>query len=260
MEHPGIVTKNQDRYEREREFTDAAAEKTLSKLRDNLRLSNVGSFEELCEGIHYLRSVPDFYGNISGKRILEMGCGNGWVSLRFARSGADVWACDISPKMIELARRYAEAAHLDVTFETMVCEEMTYEDSFFDFVFMHMALHHCDIAATARQIRRVLKPGGKVVIVEDYAYHPVMRVYRALTPRKHTPDEHPLTDKDISLLVSSFSLRELEYSGLLNIFETSNNKLIRSVKPVLRWVDELLLDNLPFLRKMARLVVLEVVK
>jgi len=249
-----------DRYQREREFTDGYAEKRLADLPDDYTISHVSTFEDLCMSIDYLRSVPDFLGDLGGKRVLELACGNGWVSRTFAKSGARVWAFDLSPKMIEYARRLAEAAGLDISFDVMVSEEMTYEDGFFDLAFMHMALHHCDIDKTARQIARVLKPGGKAAIVEDYAYHPLMKLYRAITPGKHTEDEHPLDDDELATFVSCFSSHGVEYSGLLNIFETTKNKFVRPVTPVLRRLDTFLYAHASWLQKFSRIAIVKVVK
>lgn len=248
------------RYDSEREFSDASAERALASLPRALRISSITSCERLFESIHYLRSVPGFFGDLSGKKVLEVGCGDGWISLRFAKSGAHVWACDISPKRIELAKRYSEAANLDVKFDTMVCEDMTYEDDFFDFVFMHMALHHCDTVAAARQIHRVLKPGGKAVLAEDYAYNPIMRLYRVLTPMRRTEHEQPLADNDLALFVSHFSRHAIEYSGLINIFELSGNRFVRPFTPLLRGFDDFLLARLHFLRKYSKIVVIKVAK
>ncbi len=248
------------RHEDEKKFTDDYAVQRLSLLPGDLRHRAVNSFEDLCEGIDYLRSAPSFFGDLSGKKALEMGCGDGWISLRLGGSGASVWACDISAKIIELAKRYAEAADLDIAFETMKCEEMTYEDDFFDIVFMHFALHHCDIAATAKQIKRVLKPGGKVILSEDYAYHPAFRIYRALTPGRHSKYERPLTDADISLFTSQFSSHSLEYSGLLNVFEGSNSRFIRPVRSALRKTDSFIYENLGFVNRYSRIVIIKAVK
>lgn len=249
-----------ERYQQEQAFTDSAAERVLSALPQNLQAPNLNTFEELCSGIHYLQSAPAFLGNLSGKRVLEMGCGNGWISLRFAQSGANVWACDISGKMIELARRYALAAGVDIRFDQLACEELAYADEFFDCVFIHMALHHCDIPATVREVRRVLKSGGKAVFVEDYAYHPLMRIYRALTPRRHTEQERPLTKNDVDYIASVFPSFSCEYYGLFSIFKYANNRWVRLLKRVLEAIDALLYMCLPPLKKYSQVIVIEIVK
>ncbi len=249
-----------DRYKDEQRFTDTSAEKILAKLPDDWHATDIETFEQLCDKREYLNSVPEFIGPLSGKKVLELGCGDGWISLRFASSGAKVWAIDLSPKMIELAQRYARGANLDINFEPMIVEQLSYDDNFFDIVFMHMALHHCDIPATAEQIRRVLKPGGKAVIIEDYAYHPVMRVYRRLTPSKHTHDEHPLNSDEVARFVSFFSEHTLAFSGLINIFETENGRLVTMSRPTLRRIDAFLYAHCESLKKYSRMVIIKAIK
>ena len=63
-------------------------------------------FEELCEGISYLKPVPPFWGNIADKVVLDLACSDGWISLSIGKSGAYVFGFDISSKRIELAKRY----------------------------------------------------------------------------------------------------------------------------------------------------------
>jgi len=89
----------EDRYQHEREFTDKHAEKRLARLSEDYTISFVSTFENLCNHIDYLRSLPDFFGDLAGKRVLELACGDGWISRNFAASGAQVWAFDLSPKM-----------------------------------------------------------------------------------------------------------------------------------------------------------------
>jgi SAM-dependent methyltransferase len=249
-----------NRYVNEQAFSDASASKTLSRIRADLKVEEIDSFEGLSEKVDYLRSVPAFYGNLRGRNLLEMGCGNGWLSRRFAKSGANVWACDISPGMIDIGGRLAQAAGLDIVFETKICEELDYPEGFFDFLFMHMALHHCDVPATARQMHRVLKPEGKAVVVDDYAYHPIMRLYRKITPNRHTKHEHPLTESDVSIFCSTFRSCEVEYSGITNLFETSRNRFAIAIKPYLRKVDSMLCSCFTPIRKFSRIIILKATK
>ncbi len=249
------------RYSHEKEFFDKHASRVLDTTQ-NFKIANLSTYEDLFEKIDYLKPIIDFWGDISNKKVLDLACGDGWLSLNLAKSGAKVYGFDVSPQKIELARKYAKENGLDerVTFDVMTSENLTYEDNFFDFAIMHAALHHCDIEKTSKQIHRVLKPGGKAVLIEDYAYHPIMNLYRMLTPGKHTADEKALDDNDLKNFVSGFSSYSYQYYGLLNLFETSNNKLICKIKPFLKAIDSFLYSTFPFTKKYSKLVEIFVIK
>lgn len=252
----------QDRHVDEEEFWDKHTLRILEDSTYDYKIKGLQGHAGLFDQIEYLRPVVEFFGDIRGKRALDIACGDGWISLSLAKSGARVEGFDISAKRVELAKRYAKANGLDHTlrFKTAVCEEMDYEDNYFDFAIMHAALHHCDIGKTADQIRRVLKPGGKAVLIEDYAYHPLMRFYRVLTPDKHTKFEKALTDDDLTSFVSRFSSHHYMFYGLLNIFETCNSRLIGRVRPILASIDGQLYKALPFLKRFSKLICIYVVK
>lgn len=249
------------RYNYEKEFFDKHASRVLDATQD-FKIANLSKYEDLFEKIDYLNPIIDFWGDISNKKVLDLACGDGWISLSLAKSGAMVYGFDISPQKIELARRYAEGNSLNnrTTFDVMTSEEMTYDDNFFDYAIMHAALHHCDIEKTLIQIHRVLKPGGKAVLIEDYAYHPLMGLYRWLTPGKHTETERALTDDDLKVIVSRFSTHHYKYFGLLNLFELSSHSLVCKMKPYLRSLDNFLYDKFPFIKKYSKLIGIFVVK
>ena len=81
----------------------------------------------------------------SPARLLDLGCGSGWTSEIFARSGYDVLGLDVAPDMIQLARRRMTAA-LALSFEVA-----DYEGPFafggFDAVVIYDALHHAESEA-----------------------------------------------------------------------------------------------------------------
>jgi ubiquinone/menaquinone biosynthesis C-methylase UbiE len=108
----------------------------------------------------------------SGERVLEVGCGTGSLALAAAqRVGAagEVCGIDPAPKMIELAQRKAAKKELKVDFRIGVIESLPYADHSFDIVLSSLMMHHLpdDLKSVGMaEIYRVLKPGGRLVIVE----------------------------------------------------------------------------------------------
>jgi ubiquinone/menaquinone biosynthesis C-methylase UbiE len=108
-----------------------------------------------------------------GAKILEVGCGTGTVSLaakKKAGPAGQVVGIDIAPDMIQQARRKAAKAGLDVRFEVERIEAIPFPDNQFDLVLSSLMLHHIHGDAAKqqgmREIFRVLKPGGRLFIVD----------------------------------------------------------------------------------------------
>ena len=114
----------------------------------------------------------DLAGVKSGDRVLEVGCGTGAVALaakRRAGSTGDVHGIDPSPEMIAAARRKAHHAHAEVDFRLGVVESLPFPDGSFDVVLSSLMMHHLptDLKRPAlAEIRRVLKPGGQLLVVD----------------------------------------------------------------------------------------------
>lgn len=92
-----------------------------------------------------------------GERILDLGCGDGYLTERLAAAGADVVGFDYSPALVAVAR----ARGLDARFGN--AEELPFEDEF-DGVFSNAAMHWMLRAgAVVEGVARALKPGGRFV-------------------------------------------------------------------------------------------------
>lgn len=107
---------------------------------------------------------------LRGKRLLEVGCGMGYVSLEFIRRGVRVTATDLTPQAINLTRRHfaLENVHAeDVRVENAL--SLSFPDDSFDAVWANGVVHATgDTAGAIREIRRVLKPGGRAIISHFY--------------------------------------------------------------------------------------------
>jgi SAM-dependent methyltransferase len=108
---------------------------------------------------------------VGGRRLLEVGCGAAG-NLRFLLArGARVEGADISPRMVELARRLNAQAGVDFPLQVIDGAHLPYPDAHFDVVLTVTALqHNLDgpvLESLARDIGRVLVPGGEAWIIEQ---------------------------------------------------------------------------------------------
>lgn len=143
-------------------------------------------------------------GPLNGKHILDLGCGCGESAVFFAKQGAVVSACDISPRFIDITRQLA--AHHQVEIQTTVCpaEQLPFPTEAFDYVFANGVLHHVDIPTTIQEIKRVLKPQGQGFFIEPIPYNPLINIYRKVAHEVRTPDERPLDFQDMSKIRQVF--------------------------------------------------------
>lgn len=107
-----------------------------------------------------------------GESVLDVGCGTGTLAILAAeiagRSGR-VCGVDPSAEMIARARSKAARAGADVRFENAAAQALPFTDASFDLALSTMMLHHLGRAARrelAAELRRVLRPGGRALIVD----------------------------------------------------------------------------------------------
>jgi ubiquinone/menaquinone biosynthesis C-methylase UbiE len=105
-----------------------------------------------------------------GQRILEIGCGTGNLTIRAKKSrpSATVIGCDPDPLALKRAQRKVHGM-AGIRFERGYAQELAYADGEFDRVLSSMMLHHLDAeakVAAAAEVFRVLRPGGRLHIVD----------------------------------------------------------------------------------------------
>jgi ubiquinone/menaquinone biosynthesis C-methylase UbiE len=98
-------------------------------------------------------------GDVSGCRILDVGCGDGEFAMELTRRGAIVTGIDASVEMIDAARRRATENNADIAFQVAMAERLPFPAEQFDVVTAITILCFVDDTAPVfREITRVLRP------------------------------------------------------------------------------------------------------
>jgi len=107
------------------------------------------------------------------KKMLELGCGPGWLSNFLSKMEYDVSGADISPGMIDVAKRKAREEKLNTDFFVNDIENIVENQvGKNDVVIFYDALHHCSNDERAMQAAYAyLKPGGVLILAEPNAIH-----------------------------------------------------------------------------------------
>jgi len=133
------------------------------------------SYDQRC--IDYAR---DRFERVAGRgewpygRALELGCGTGFFLLNLVQAGVidEGHVTDISPGMVAVAQRNAEALGFEVEGRVADAESLPYGDGEFDLVVGHAVLHHIpDVELAVREVLRVLRPGGRFVFCGEPTRH-----------------------------------------------------------------------------------------
>lgn len=130
----------------------------------------------------HIPDAADFAGS-RGLRVLEIGCGLGTDGAQFAKAGADYTGVDLTDAAIDLARKRFEGSGLPGEFRVADAEHLDFADDSFDLVYSHGVLHHTpDTARAVQEIHRVLKPGGRAIVMlyhrGSYNYRVGIRLLR----------------------------------------------------------------------------------
>jgi SAM-dependent methyltransferase len=123
-------------------------------------------------------------GNLDGKRVLDVGSGRGELVIQSAMRGADAWGIDYAHAAVDIARgalsTIDEKLQPRTHVEQMDVKALTFDDGFFDVVFMMDVVEHLyphELAQAFDELHRTIKPGGLLVmhtspnkVFEDVVY------------------------------------------------------------------------------------------
>ena len=222
------------------------------------------------EHVEFLSDAVRRLGPLAGRRVLEVGAGGGSLAVWLALQGAEVVGIDVSPGILEVARRRAEVNGVAdrVTFVNVPIEYfdpraagLPHDD--YDAIIGNNVVHHFDRDLAMRRIGALMAPGAVAVFCEPVLFLPEWTP-RVRNPRRgtrrfpmhtHTPDERAPGGADFAVLRRWFrTVRWTPYQVLCrlqNFVELSDPAWRR-----LERTDRFLLRRIPGTRWICRMAVI----
>lgn len=201
--------------DRDREATEKLDSERFSELHGNKKYYSVTQRSRVYVSDWIARHSP-------GSVVLDYACGNGAHAIQAAASGAALAVgLDISRISVENARRDAEAAGVGANtyFVQGDCENTLLPSESIDIVLCSGMLHHLDLTVALPELRRIMKPGARLLAVEALNINPAIKLYRRLTPAMRTDWEkaHILDHRHLRFASWFFDVRDVRYWHLFAI-------------------------------------------
>ena len=204
-------------------------------------------------------------GDVSGKTVLDYGCGLGDNSVLVAKHGAKVIGVDISPELIELAEKRLVQHNLSdsADFRVGSAHELPLENESVDVVFGMAILHHLDLKLASDEVFRVLKKGGRAIFLEPVRNSKFIKFVRNLIPYEQpdvSPFERPLTDAELREFAVKFTNYKSRAFSLPFVNLTEVLRLPDSIQHKATKIDGKILQKAEFLNYYASVRVIEMTK
>ncbi len=211
-------------------------------------------------------------GDLQGRNVLDIGCGDGVISTYLAQRGAQVTAIDPSPEAVTATNALAEFNGVGSRVNAQVLDAMEV-DRFpgqFDLVVGKLVLHHIEpFEDFAPVLAQSLAPGGRGVFYENSARNPLLMFFRRNVvgrygvPKHGDEEEHPLEIREIQLLEREFPEVRVHHAEfvcleLINVYFFRNKKIFTPILELMKGLDRLLYHCAPPLRRYSYHQIVEV--
>lgn len=174
-----------------------------------------GCFQSIAEGATRFYDTLERMNLRGGEKILSLGDGFGYASCKFASRGCKVVALDIA-KYLFTTDLYIKKAYFDRIFSDM--HNMPFKDNMFDMVFCSAVLHHSkNLKGVFSEILRILKPGGRVFVINESARGVLERVnplFEDLNKRGYSDTAYTMPEWSRAVVSAGFRDVGLEFLSL----------------------------------------------
>ncbi len=192
--------------------------------------------------------------------VLECGCGINSYAGELQGIASDLTGIDISDEAVRQSEKLAmESGAKNCRFLIMDAENLKFDNNSLGLLFGVGIIHHLDLNAFFDEAARVLTPDGSMLFMEPLGHNPLLNIYRRLTPKYRTPDEHPLLIKDLGLINRFFSRTTIRYYFFFALLAVPfrNSIFFSGLLKLLNKADRLFFRWIPFARYLAWYCIIE---
>ena len=188
-----------------------------------------------------------------------MACGGGSNTFKIEKAQSKITiGLDISNLSIKECENKARLNRINnIYFIQSDAENTRLPNNSIDIILCSGMLHHINLNKGFPEMKRILKPGGKILAIEALDYNPLIKLYRKLTPNMRTEWEksHILSLSDINLAKKYFLLDKINFWHIFSYLGFFSKKLL----PVLNFIDKIL-TKVPYVQLMSWIFTFELKK
>lgn len=183
-------------------------------------------------------TLLQFIGNLEGKRVLDLGCGIGRNSLKLACYAHEVIGYDISEVAVAKANDIAKQLGVN-NFRAQVNNFSDVEEGCFDVILCVNMLHHCATPLhVLNSIRKALRPGGQLIIMENNPLNPLFPLFFVLIGqiRSHLTKQYLMVNRfTLSKIVTAagMTIKKVQRYGFLPTMLYNYSLKFKSINEIL---------------------------
>jgi SAM-dependent methyltransferase len=232
--------------------------KIREKLFHNNRFKDGSDNRKILNGIYSITTDSDkFYKKLtidslkSSSILLEYGCGPGGDLIFYKSLNLKIYGIDISEEAVSSAQNSANILGLNALFSVQDAENTNFENEFFDVVIGTGILHHLDLHASLSELSRIVKNSGCCIFSEPMGHNALINLFRFLTPKMRSDDEHPLLMSDIKLMKNYFNKVDVNYFYSISLLSIlfKGTILFNGIYRTLRFIEDSVYNVFPFFKK-----------
>ncbi|MEZ8042812.1 malonyl-ACP O-methyltransferase BioC [Vibrio sp. 10N.237.312.C02] len=178
------------------------------------------------------RLLDKLPSDLSGLKVLDLGCGTGYFSQQLVERGAEVVCADLSIGMLQKAEQRCGA--MISLYRQADAELLPFEDGAFDIVFSSLALQWCDdLSSPLREMKRVTSLGGRVIFstLLDGSLFELKKSWSKIDAHQHVNHFITINQVKIALAQSSCTAHQLDLPTITVWYDTAF-ELMRDLKGI----------------------------